>query len=161
MRRFITALVCGFSITLGEPALALAQSEGKTASESAALDKIPPKRKKGDSTLAIVGTAVGGLGGATIMAAGICWLVAATSASRLDEDCPGRVCVEGSTGARSLETARDAKSAAIVLFAIGLPVTTGGMVMLLYADPRDQRRTLGIAPSVGPDRAGADLRLRF
>ena len=95
------------------------------------------------------------------MAAGICWLVAAASASNLDQECPGKVCVEGSTGARSLETARDAKSAGIVLFAIGLPVTTGGFVMLLYSDSRDRRRTLGVSPHVGPERAGADLQLRF
>jgi hypothetical protein len=159
MSRWTIALILGSWITVGEPVLALAQSEEKT--ESDALDKIPPKRGKSDSTLSIVGTAVGGLGGATIMAAGICWLVAAASASRLDEDCPNKVCVEGSTGARSLETARDAKSAAIVLFAIGLPVTTGGLVMVLYADPRDRRRTLRVAPTVGPERAGADLQLRF
>jgi hypothetical protein len=159
MRASVVLLVLGSWITLFEPAVALAQTEVK--SESDALDKIPPKRQKEGSPVMIVGTAVAGLGGATIMAAGICWLVAATSASRLDEDCPNKTCVEGSTGARSLETARDAKSAAIVLFAIGLPVTTAGTVMLLYADPRDRRRTLGVAPRVGPDRAGADLLFRF
>lgn len=157
MLRWAIALVMSSLVTFGAPSLARAQS---AESESTALDKIPPKRGR-DSTLTIVGTAVAGLGGGTIMASGICWLVAASSASRLDEDCPGKVCVEGSSGARSLETARDAKSAAIVLFAIGLPVTTGGLVMLLYADPRDRRRTLRVSPSVGPDRAGADLHFRF
>jgi hypothetical protein len=157
MRTWMIVLMFGSWITLGEPALALAQSEQR----SDALDKIPPKRKKADSTLSIVGTTVGGLGGATIMAAGICWIVAAASASRLDEDCPNKTCVEGSTGARSLETARDAKSAAIVLFAIGLPVTTGGLVMVLYADPRDRRRTLRVSPTVGPERAGANLNFNF
>lgn len=161
MRRWMIALVATASITLGAPSLAGAQSEEKSSeSRSTALDKIPPKRGK-DSTLMIVGTSVAGLGGVTIMASGICWLVAATAASRLDEDCPGKRCVEGSTGARSLETARDTKSAAIVLFAIGLPVTTGGLVMLLYSDPRDRRRTLRVSPRVGPDTAGADLQLRF
>ena len=159
MQRWAIALVFSASATIFAPSLARAQSAEKT-SESTALDKIPPKRGR-DSTLTIVATSVAGLGGATIMASGICWLVAATEASRLDEDCPGKVCVEGSTGARSLETARDAKSAAIVLFAIGLPVTTGGLVMLLYADSSDRRRTLGVSPSVGPDRAGANFHFRF
>ena len=155
------ALVVAASLTFGAPRLASAQGEEKGSdSESRALDKIPAKRGK-ESTLMIVGTTVAGLGGATIMASGICWLVAASSASRLDEDCPNKVCVEGSTGARSLETARDAKSAAIVLFAIGLPVTTGGFVMLLYSDPHDRRRTLRLSPRVGADRAGADLQFRF
>jgi hypothetical protein len=162
MRRWALALLFASWAALGEPSPALAQSEEKpAASESVALDAIPPKRGGGISPLTIVGTSLAGLGGATIMASGICWLVAAAEASRLDDDCPGRVCVEGSTGARSLETARDAKSAAIVLFAIGLPVTTGGFVLMLYADPRDRRRSLRVSPSVGPDRAGADLHLRF
>ena len=155
MQRWMLALVVTATVIFGAPARVLAQS-----SESRALDKIPPKRGK-DSTLMIVGTSVAGLGGATIMASGICWLVAASTASHLDNDCPGKVCVEGSSGAQSLETARDAKSAAIVLFAIGLPVTTGGLVMLLYADSSERRRTLGLSPRIGPDRAGADLQFRF
>jgi hypothetical protein len=154
---FAFALLVG----LGKPSPAIAQSEEKSDAEtSLALEPVRPKRG-GMSTLAVTGTVLSGLGGTTIMAAGICWLVAATSASRLDEDCPNRVCVEGSTGARSLETARDAKSAAIVLFAIGLPVTTGGFVLLLYSDSRDRKRTLGLTPRVGPDRAGADFHFRF
>jgi hypothetical protein len=157
MLPLVIALLSGF----GAPSPAFAQTEAKADAEtSAALEPVRPKRG-GVSPLTITGTSLAGLGGATIMASGICWLVAATAASRLDEDCPGKVCVEGSTGARSLETARDAKSAAIVLFAIGLPMTTGGVVLLLYADPRDRRRTLRLTPSVGPDRAGADFHLRF
>jgi hypothetical protein len=109
----------------------------------------------------VTGTTLAGLGGATIMASGICWLVAASSASRPDEECPNRTCVEGSSGERALETARDAKSASIVLFAIGLPVTSAGLVLLLYSDSRDRRKTIGLSPSVGPERAGADLRFRF
>jgi len=128
----------------------------------AGLGKIKPRGSGGaGSTLMVTGTVLAGLGGATIMASGICWLVAAGSASHLDQDCPNKVCVEGSTGERSLQTARDAKSASIVLFAIGLPVTTAGTVLLLYVDPRDKRRSIMLSPRVGPERAGADFQFRF
>jgi hypothetical protein len=145
------------ALCLAVPARATAQ---ESSGDGASLGKIKP-RGGGGSPLMVTGTVLAGLGGATIMASGICWLVAAAEASRLDDECPNKVCVEGSSGERSLETARDAKSASIVLFAIGLPVTSAGLVLLLYTDPRDRRKTLRLSPSVGPERAGADFQFRF
>src|ERR1044071_3955716 len=101
-KRAITLLVA-LALGLGAP--------GKAAAQAAddGFGKIKPRAGGGLSPLTITGTSLAGLGGATIMASGICWLVAAGSTAHLDEDCPNKTCVEGSPGAHSLETARDAK----------------------------------------------------
>lgn len=128
----------------------------------------PARRGEGSSRggagtpLLVTGTVFAGLGMSTLVASGITWLVAASAAARLDEDCPNKHCVEGSSGADALERARSAERASAVLFAIGLPVMTGGCVVLLYFErPKKARRSLTLTPAIGPRHAGADLSVRF
>lgn len=117
-----------------------------------------------DAPLAITGGVVAGLGLVAVFASGITWTVAAAEASRLDDKCPNKKCVIGGDGAQSLESARDAETAAGVLFGIGFPAMTAGLVMLLYSASAGKPRTvptLQAAPVVGPEVAGARVKVSF
>jgi hypothetical protein len=69
----------------------------------------------------------------TLFASGVTWLVAWSSAVKLDDDCPNRRCVAGTTGADNLERARDARDAADVLAGIGFGTLGGGLVVIALA----------------------------
>lgn len=83
--------------------------------------------------LKATGFVVFGLGLSTLAASGIVAIVAASYASRLDKDCPGKVCVEGTDGADTLHKTQDTALATDWLLGIGAPVTASGIVMLLYS----------------------------
>src|SRR5512134_2411952 len=83
--------------------------------------------------LAIAGSVCAGLGGATLMAAGITWLVAAGESMALDDECPNKICYTGTRGGDAYERARDAERGADILVGIGAPVMGAGIMMLLYA----------------------------
>jgi hypothetical protein len=153
MRGSCVAVLLALVVTCSVSRTALAQEE-----------PVPPRPKRdgGGSALLITGSVFVGVGSLSIMASGIAWTVAAAEASKLDSECSGKVCVEGTAGAESLDTARDAKSASIVLFAIGLPVTTAGFVLMLYSGGlSERRRSVSVAPTVGPGGGGARLRMSF
>jgi hypothetical protein len=98
--------------------------------------------------LTLSGTIVGGLGAGTLVAAGVCWLVAWADSRHLEDECPNQRCVEGERGARSLETARDTADAAEILVAIGAPAATVGL-------------SLVIAGATLPGHAGAERPVHF
>lgn len=87
----------------------------------------------GGGPLRVTGGVVFGLGLATLFGAGVTAIVAAAQTSRLSDDCPGKICYEGTSGGRALNTARDAAQAADWLIGIGAPVTASGMLMMLYS----------------------------
>jgi hypothetical protein len=95
----------------------------------------PPAPPGRDAKLPLqtVGTVLAGLGMATWFAAGVTWLVAATEADDLERDCPGRICVEGTSGGDSYETARDAAKATDILVGIAAPVLGTGGILLLFS----------------------------
>jgi hypothetical protein len=116
------------------------------------------------TTLAVTGTSLMGLGAATLFASGICWIIASAEASRLDEECPNKQCVEGSMGARSLRTARDTERAGDITFGVGMPVLATGFVLVLMASGlsrKNERRTISAAPVVSESEAGGVVGVSF
>lgn len=83
--------------------------------------------------LRTTGTVVVSLGVATMFGAGISAILTAAFASSLSRECPNHQCVEGTTGGRTLQEARDAALATDWLIGIGMPVIASGTVMLIYS----------------------------
>jgi len=83
--------------------------------------------------LRTTGIVVLSLGVATMFAAGVTAIVAATSASDLEDECPGGKCVEDTRGGRSYSRALDSARATDWLIGIGMPVLASGTVMLIYS----------------------------
>jgi hypothetical protein len=154
LARFVAALaVCA---TCVRPAFA------QDAPSEVPLPEAPKREGRGISSLALTGTLLSGLGGGTLMASGIVWIVAASEASRLDDECPGKRCVEGTTGGDSLERARGAQKAAGILFGIGFPMTTAGLVCFLYTGSLGKKKaSVSVAPQVTPRGAGGRLQVTF
>jgi len=127
------------------------------------LPEAPAKREgRGMSSVALAGTLLTGLGGGTLMASGIVWIVAASEASRLDDECPDKRCVEGTTGGDSLERARGAQKAAGILFGIGFPMTMAGVVCFLYTGSIGKRKaSVSVAPQISSRGAGGRLEVTF
>lgn len=114
------------------------------------------------SGLRIGGTIVLSLGLATMMGAGIAAIVAGASALDLEDECPGKVCFEGSRGEDRLHRARDAARATDWLLGIGMPVVASGAVMLMYSAVLGRRGSASVPPPVlraGP--GGASLTFHF
>lgn len=112
--------------------------------------------------LEIAGFVTFGLGLATLAASGITGIVAAAETSRLDSDCPGKVCVEGSSGERSLNRALGAARATDWLLGIGTPVTVSGIVMLLYSAVVDRYGLLTVrGPVFSASSGGGNLTFHF
>jgi hypothetical protein len=154
---------------LARPALAdEPASDGEE--EEATLARSAPlsAREDGDgaaTALGITGTTFIGLGAATFLAAGITWTVAAASAARADQECPNDRCVEGTIGADSLRTARDAEKGADVLVGIGAPVLATGLVLAIVArglrSGSKRAAAVTAAPVVGSTGGGAVVHVRF
>lgn len=94
--------------------------------------------------LRATGAVVMGLGIMALFGAGVTGIVAAAQSSRLGDDCPGKVCYEGTRGADRLNSVRDTALAADWLVGIGAPVTASGVVMMLYSAVVDR---YGLSPS--------------
>jgi hypothetical protein len=129
--------------------------------------RIEDARSDGSSSakapLAITGGALMGLGGLTMIAAGITYLVAWGDSRALDDECPNQVCIEGTRGGDSLERAKDASDAADILAGIGAPVFGTGLVLLLYSAALGGEKTsrLRASPSVTPGGARTRLEVTF
>jgi hypothetical protein len=122
----------------------------------------PPPSSSAGPALATGGTILAGLGGATLLAASIAWLTAAGDAAKLDDECPNKVCVEGTPGGDALVEARDAERAAGVLVGVGTPLLAGGLVLTLFSTAFGSRGgPVRVVPSVGLDFAGGTLQGRF
>jgi hypothetical protein len=121
----------------------------------------PPKRSAAGKAIEITGLALTGVGTLTIMAAGITGLVASAEASRLDDECPNKRCVEGTPGGDSLESARDSARATEILLGIGLPVLTAGFVLMIYSGGFKKRPAVAITPRASPRAAGARVEVLF
>jgi hypothetical protein len=136
----------------------------KTAFAQAGVVEPPAPRPRSDAakTLATTGFVLTGLGALTMMASGIVWLNAASHSARLDDECPNETCVEGTSGADSLESARDSERAADILLGISLPVLTAGFVLVIYTGGLN-KRTVAIraAPAVSARRAGGKIEVSF
>lgn len=118
----------------------------------------PEPRTDVGKPIATVGIILTGLGGATVFAAGVSWLVAAANAARLDDNCPDKQCVEGTRGADDLQTARDAAAGAGILTAIGAPVLASGVILWALGAAGSPTNT---ALQVVPTPAGVTVRGRF
>lgn len=171
-RSLLGALLIGAVVSLS-PAAARAQlvplgDEDERAPVTGDLEAPEGSRRSGPRLpLVTAGSIFAGLGGMSLMAASITWIVAAGNAAGLDNDCPNKMCVEGSIGADRLQTARDAEKAAAILTGIGTPMLAGGMVLLLYASafpgsgsPRKDS-PLRAAPVFAPGFAGGTFQARF
>jgi hypothetical protein len=101
----------------------------------------------GGGPLRISGGVVLGLGLAVLFGAGVTGIVAAAETSRLGDNCPNKVCYEGTRGADALNTARDAAYAADWLIGIGAPVTASGTILLLYSAVVERNYGLLVYPS--------------
>jgi hypothetical protein len=153
----IFAVMCVCAIVLAHPRAAFAQQA------PAVVEPPPPKPRSGAAqTVELTGYLLTGLGTLTLLASGIVWLNAAAIASRLDDECPNNRCVEGSDGAESLESARDAEQAADVLVGISLPVITAGFVMIMYTGGFSKRKmAIHAAPVVSARSAGGSVAVSF
>jgi hypothetical protein len=148
------ALALVLAFVAGYPRAAFAQEA------PAAAEPPPPKPGSGAATaVQVTGYVLMGLGMLTMFASGIVFLDAAGAAGRLDDECPNKRCVEGSEGAKSLETARDTEEAADVLLGVSLPVITAGVVMVIYSGGFSKRKTtVRVAPAVTARSAGGAFR---
>ena len=118
---------------------------------------LPTRSSEGNprTPLAIVGGALAGLGGLTLFAAGITWIVAAGESAQLDSECPNHKCYEDSPGGDSYKEARDAAEATDVLVGLGFPIMGTGIVMLLFAAALGPtRRNVEPAPAIGASPRG-------
>ncbi len=104
-----------------------------------------------------------GLGAATLMAAGITWIVAAGHAARLDDECPDKRCVEGTPGGDAYVAARDSERASGILAGVGAPVMASGVVLLLFTSAFRPTSAASVraAPAIGVGFAGGTLEARF
>lgn len=105
------------------------------------------------------GAILGAVGSASLMAGGLAWLIAVSSFATLDDECPNRICVEGTRGGRAYKTARDGERAAGIMAAIGLPMVAASAVLFTLALSTDKPRSGGIDLNVGA--TGADLEVTF
>ncbi|MBK8255058.1 MAG: hypothetical protein IPK82_20660 [Polyangiaceae bacterium] len=116
----------------------------------------------GGGAMKTVGVVLVALGGLTLFGAGVSAIVAGVEAADLNDECPNKVCVEGTRGARSLERARGAALATDWLIGIGGPVAASGTVMLIYAAALSR---IGKSPYTGPvvfaGPTGGALRFQF
>jgi hypothetical protein len=109
----------------------------------------PPPQSSGIRIpIAATGGALAGVGALTLFASGVAALVGSGEAAALDTECPDHRCIEGSTGARTLESARDSIHAAEILAAIGFPTVAGGLTMVAIGVAAGRRYSGKIA--VGP-----------
>lgn len=129
------------------------------------LPKLPvfPRVGSYDSRpLRITGVVVLSLGIATLFAAGVTAIVAGASTVGLDDDCPGKVCFEGTSGARKLDRSRDAARATDWLLGIGGPVVASGTVMLLYSAVVERRDSASrYSPVLRAGPGSASLTVHF
>ena len=129
------------------------------------LPKLPvfPRVGSYDSRpLRITGVVVLSLGVATLFGAGVAAIVAGASSIDLDDECPGKVCVEGSSGARNLDRTRDAARATDWLLGIGGPVVASGTVMLLYSAVVERRDSASrYSPVLRAGPGSASLTVHF
>jgi hypothetical protein len=96
------------------------------------------------------------------MTSGITWLVAASAAAQLDDECPGGLCVEGTRGGDAYVTARDGLRAADILAGVGFPLMGTGIVLLVYSTAFGPRyASLKNRPFVAAGPGGANLAVRF
>lgn len=112
--------------------------------------------------LRVSGGVVMGLGLLALLGAGITGIVAAAEASRLDDQCPGKVCFEGSRGADTLQSTKDTALAADWLVGIGAPVTASGVVMMLYSAVVERNgRLVSPSPVFRASPGGGGLMFHF
>lgn len=105
------------------------------------------------------GAILGALGASGLMAGGLAWVIAASSFATLDDECPGKICVEGTRGGRAYKTARDGERAAGILAAIGLPMIAASAVMFTIALSTDKPRSGGVDLKVGA--TGGSMEVTF
>jgi hypothetical protein len=120
-------------------------------------------KSKGDETpLQVVGTVLSGLGAATLFASGITWLIGATHAARLESECPGGLCVEGTSGGSAYVTARDSLRAADIVAGVGFPVLGAGLVLIVFSASIGKRRfVMQNLPVVTAGPSGGSLAVHF
>ncbi|MCC6527138.1 MAG: hypothetical protein IT373_31105 [Polyangiaceae bacterium] len=108
-------------------------SVGKVRGVVAGLDALLPSGGDGapEGPFQAVGTVLAGLGAGALVAASLAWTVAGASALGLERDCPDHKCVEGTPGARTYRRVRDGARAADILVGVGMPVLTGGLLLVV------------------------------
>jgi hypothetical protein len=149
------------SVALGQvPPAASEASPAREGDDAAGRSDLPRSGTAG--ALATGGTVLAGLGALAIIAAGVSWLAAAGNAAKLDDECPDKICYEGTPGGDALEDARDAEKAAGVLVGVGTPVLAGGLVLLLFSKSlASSDAPVRALPAVGQGFAGGAIQGRF
>jgi hypothetical protein len=110
--------------------------------------------------LVVAGTVFSGLGLFTVLASGVTWLVAWGDSRRLEDECYGRYCVEGTPGGERYKDVRDLANASEILVGVGVPLMFGGLaITIIGASLRGEYDGPRIGATVRPN--GAALEVRF
>jgi hypothetical protein len=153
----------GIVVGILEPRYKLVRTSAGPVQVSYSLAPVsPPRRSVAGSLMRFGGVTFIGLGAGTLSAASITALNAATDAAKLDDECPDKLCVEGTPGGDALVSARDNMYAAEVLLGVGTPLLAGGFVLLLLSSAyKPSGVTLQAAPAVGAGFTGGTVRVQF
>jgi hypothetical protein len=122
----------------------------------------PSSEKGAKVALEVSGSVAAGLGAATLMAAGITWIVAWSRSISLEDDWPHGYCVQGTRGGDDYEATRDLSNASDVLMAVAFPTIVGGLSLVilgagLHGDASDH----AAAASLKVTGRGAALEVTF
>jgi hypothetical protein len=122
----------------------------------------PSSEKGAKIALEVSGSVAAGLGAATLLAAGITWLVAWSRSLSLEDDCPHGYCVQGTRGGDTYEATRDLSNASEVLLAVAFPSIVGGLsLVILGAGLHGDSSEAAAAASVKVTGRGAALEVTF
>ena len=123
---------------------------------------VPRDSSHARTALVSVGVPLAGLGASMLLGSGIAAIIAWSSASDLEAQCPGKLCVEGTPGGRSYVRARDASRAAEVMAALGFPTVAVGAVLLVFTAGTEKPAAAGAPPrvtvQVGPTSGALEVR---
>ncbi len=160
----------GASVTLAVPALAT--DETATASAAAPVPAAPPPAPAAEndvdrpagSTQRTAGWITGGVGVAGVVVGAVFGLVASSKNSQAKGLCPTLACPnqgDFDQHASLVDSAKTARTVAIVGFAAGGAALIGGTVLIVTAHKRPPRDALRFAPVVGAGQWGASFAADF
>jgi hypothetical protein len=108
----------------------------------------------------VTGAVFTGLGGLTVMASGITWLVAWGKSGGLDDDCPEGYCIEGTRGGDRYQAVEDLAATSELLLGLGASATLSGIALLVLGGTlRGKPERSRFDASIGP--TGGSFEVRF
>ena len=98
-----------------------------------------------------VAYAAGGLGAVGLATGVVAGLMASGRHAKLDEQCPDRLCVEGSAGADSLRSFHTLRTVSTVGYVVGAVALAAGVTLFVLApsEPREQTGSVAIWMNIG------------